>query len=141
MSNKPGKREAQEPSSSKQQDRFNRFAWRDAVFADKEVSAAPKCLAFGIAQHVNRETGEAFVGTRALADVCGFSRAWVRKTVPLLAATGWMQVQYGSRGSGIDHANHYKINPDKGHPVCPISESDRGALFAAQRAPRVPRTT
>ena len=118
MSNRPAQRRAQEPSSRKQQDNFNRFAWRDAVFADKDVSAAQKCLAFGIAQHVNGETGEAVVSTVTLAKVCGSSETWVRKTIPSLAGTGWMQVQYGSKGRGKDHCNRYKVNPEKAHPVC-----------------------
>ena len=48
---------------ARKKDRYNRFAWRDAVFADPKTPTNAKCLAFAIAKHVNRETGEAFPST------------------------------------------------------------------------------
>ena len=73
MRNKPAAREAQEPSTSapKKKDKFNRFAWRDAVFADPKTPLNAKCLAFGIAKFVDGETGEAYPSTVTLAEVCG----------------------------------------------------------------------
>jgi hypothetical protein len=105
--------------------KFNRFAWRDDVFADTDVPAGPKCLAYGVAQFINCETGEAIVGTRKLAKVCGFSQSWVRKQVPLLAATGWMQVHVGRRGSGEDCSSRYKMIRNRVHPVCSHPDADR----------------
>jgi len=104
-------------------DRYNRFAWRDAVFADTDVTASVKCLAYGIAEYINHETGEANVGTRKLAEACGNSQTWVTKTIPLLAATGWLQVlRKGRRGSGEGCAGLYKMNRKKEHPVCSHKE-------------------
>jgi hypothetical protein len=113
---------AQATAQAPKRDRFNRFAWRDDVFADTDVSAPLKCLAHGIARFINRETGEAVVGTRKLAEVCGFSQAWVRKQVPLFAATGWAKVKVGHRGSGQDACNTYKMNRNREHPVCSLSD-------------------
>jgi hypothetical protein len=112
-------------AQASKQDNFNRFAWRDDVFADAEILAAPKCLAFGIAQFINCETGEATVTTRKLAKVCGFSQAWVRKTVPLLAAAGWCSVQVGRQGSGPDCTSRYKMNPTREHTGCSLPDADR----------------
>jgi hypothetical protein len=77
-------------------DKFDRFAWRDAVFADPKTPPNAKCLAFGIAKFVDGETGEAFPSTVTLAEVCGFSEAWVRKVIPVLCDAGWMEVQSGA---------------------------------------------
>jgi hypothetical protein len=104
-------------------DRYNRFAWRDDVFADTDASNRAKCLAFGLAQFINHETGEAKVGTRALAKACGNSQTWVTTTIPLLAATGWMQVlQKGRRGSGENCAGLYKMNRTREHTGCSLSD-------------------
>lgn len=106
--------------------RFNRFAWRDNVFADTDISAGLKCLAFAIAQFINCETGEANVGTRALAEVCGNSQTWVCNTLPLLAATGWLQVlRKGRRGSGLDCAGIYKMDRKREHTGCSLPDAQR----------------
>jgi hypothetical protein len=113
-------------------DKFDRYAWRDAVFADPKTPANAKCLTFGIAKYVNGETGEAVVWTATLAKVCGFSQTWVRNTIPVLHNTGWAVIQIGSRGRGWDHCNVYRINPEKRTP-CSLMERPkkrtRGALF------------
>jgi hypothetical protein len=52
---------------ARKKDRYNRFAWRDAVFADPKTPTNAKCLAYGIATFVNGGTGEAKVSTPKLA--------------------------------------------------------------------------
>jgi hypothetical protein len=104
---------------ARKKDRFNRFKWRDAVFADPKTPANAKCLAFGIANYINGETGDARVSTITLAKNCGFSEKWVRKTIPVLRATGWMEVEFGSQGRGDKHCNRYRINRKK-RPPCTV---------------------
>jgi hypothetical protein len=94
-------------------DKFDRYAWRDAVFADPKTSLVVKVLAFGIAQHVNGATGEARVGTETLAADCGMSDKWVRNNIPELHNSGWVVVEFGSKGRGRKHCNVYRINPEK----------------------------
>ena len=48
-----------------------------------------------------------------LPQACGFTDKWVRNTVPELHNTGWLQIEIGSRGRGVDHCNIYRINPEK----------------------------
>jgi hypothetical protein len=113
-------------------DKFDRYAWRDAVFADPKTPTNAKCLAFGIAKYVNGETGEAVVWTATLAEVCGLSQTWVRNTIPVLHNTGWAVIQIGSRGRGLDHCNVYRINPVKRTPSALLEmpkKRTRGALF------------
>jgi hypothetical protein len=109
-------RDGKSGRSTCKRDRFDRYRWRDDVFADPKTPANAKCLAFGIAKYVNQETGEAFPSTKTLAKICGFSERWVRKTIPVLQATGWMEVQLGTRGRGDSHCNRYRINRKKRTP-------------------------
>jgi hypothetical protein len=136
-SHMPDAHRAQEPSAhssitsatpaskTRRKDKFNRFAWRDAVFADSKTPANAKVLAFGIAKFVNGETGEAIPSTVTLAEVCGCSQAWVRKTIPVLQATGWLDVEYGSRGRGDKHCNRYRINPEKSTPCALLANREK----------------
>jgi hypothetical protein len=113
-------------------DKFDRYAWRDAVFADPKTPANAKCLAFGIAKHVNGETGEAVVSTPKLAKVCGFSATWVRNTIPVLHNIGWAVIEIGSKGRGKDHCNVYRINPEKRTPYALLKRPEnrrRGAIL------------
>lgn len=120
---------------ARKKDRFNRFAWRDAVFADPETSANAKCLAFAIAKHVSGETGEAFPSTMTLAKECGMSEKWVRNTIPELQSTGWMEFQRGSRGRGDKHCNRYRINRKK-RPQCPdLKPSAVSGFSGPEKAP------
>jgi hypothetical protein len=113
-------------------DKFDRYAWRDAVFADPKTPANAKCLAFGIAKHINGETGEAKVSTPTLAKVCGFSATWVRNTIPILHNVGWAVIEIGSKGRGEDHCNVYRINSEKRTPSALLKRSEnrtRGAIL------------
>src|SRR5450631_858020 len=103
-------------------DRFNRHAWRDAVFADPKTPANAKVLAHGIAKFVNSETGEAYPSTLTLAKVCGFSEKTVRNLIPVLQSTGWIEVQFGSKGRGEKHCNRYSINPEKRTPCTVLAD-------------------
>ena len=89
---------------ARKKDRFNRFAWRDAVFADPETSANAKCLAFAIAKHVSGETGEAFPSTMTLAEECGMSEKWVRNTIPELQSPAGWSSNVAVEGAGISTA-------------------------------------
>jgi hypothetical protein len=102
-------------------DKFNRRAWADDVHADHKTPDNAKCLAFGIAKFVNKETGEARPSTLTLAKVCGKSETWVRKMIPVLQATGWIDVAYGSKGRGEAHCNVYRINPEKRTPCAVLA--------------------
>lgn len=113
-------------------DKFDRYAWRDAVFADPKTPTNAKCLAFGIAKHVNGETGEAVVSTPKLAKVCGRSATWVRDTIPVLHNIGWVVIEIGSKGRGEDHCNVYRINPEKRTPSALLKRPEnrrRGAIL------------
>jgi hypothetical protein len=109
-------------------DKFNRFAWSDAVHADPETPINAKCLAYGIAKFVNGETGEACPSTVTLAETCGLSETWVRKVIPLLRDAGWMEVEFGSRGRGEGHCNRYRINTEKRTPCAVLSKPVKCAV-------------
>jgi len=94
------------------------------VRADK-IPPAPKGLAAGIAEYVNAETGEAYPSTRTLAEVCGYSEKWIRNTIPMLASTGRMDVELGSRGRGEKHCNRFRINPEKRTPCTLLSRPEK----------------
>lgn len=83
---------------ARKKDRYNRFAWRDAVFADPKTPTNAKCLAYGIATFVNGGTGDAVVSTPKLAKVCGRPATWVRDTIPVLHNIGWVVIEIGSKG-------------------------------------------
>jgi hypothetical protein len=123
----------QDPSTSpaenfsptkKQRDKFSRYKWARDVRADA-VSAAVKVLAAGIAEFVDAETGEAYPSTRTLAEVCGYSEKWVRNTIPMLANTGWMDVELGSRGRGEKHCNRFRIKPEKRTPCTLLAKPEK----------------
>jgi hypothetical protein len=122
------------PAKTRGKDKFDRYAWRDDVFADPATPQNAKCLAFGITKFANAETGEAYPSTRTLAEVCGMSQAWVRKTIPVLRNTGWIDVELGSRGRGEKHCNRFRINPEKSTPCALLSVPEKSTPAGDQDA-------
>jgi helix-turn-helix protein len=83
------------------------FASLDVIVADKELPSAAFGVAYVIAQHLNKETNEAFPGTDVIAEEAGLAQSTVRAMVDKLAERGHYAVEFGSRGSG--HSNKYRL--------------------------------
>jgi Tfp pilus assembly major pilin PilA len=64
--------------------------WLTAVMADHRINVQAKVAAFSIMQHVNRETGRAFVSDATIADKTGMSRKTVVRGRNDLRAAGWI---------------------------------------------------
>jgi hypothetical protein len=64
--------------------------WLDAVMADHSLGASAKVAAFCIMQHLNRESGTAFVSDKTITDKTGIGNRWVRESRNELRASGWI---------------------------------------------------
>jgi hypothetical protein len=88
------------------------FMWLDQVLADQSLPAAAFRVAYVIAKHVNRGTGDAFLGTRRLSEKAGVSRVFAIKAMRLLETTGHLAVE---NGNGRGNTNRYQM-VEKGAP-------------------------
>jgi hypothetical protein len=81
------------------------FAWLDQVAADPAVTAAGFLLAYRIAKHINRGTGDAWPSQPLLATEARLSVRSIRDLTDQLEAAGHLTI-IGSRGRG--HSCRYR---------------------------------
>jgi hypothetical protein len=67
-----------------------KFDWIDAVMADRHLDARAKVIAYCLMQHLNRETGFAFVSDPTITDKTGMPNRWVRRARNDLRTAGWI---------------------------------------------------
>jgi hypothetical protein len=115
MTNRTIASEAQEPSASspEKSSKINSrkhtrsvFEWLDGVAAHTDVPSSAFRIAYVIAQHLNKNTGEAFPSTETIASESGLAPSTVRALINELIETGHLAVEFGSRGRG--HPNRYR---------------------------------
>lgn len=78
-------------------DRFtaDKLAWLEQVQDDAALSATAFAVAFGIARHLNRETGDAWPSQATLGEMAGVSDRQIRKLLKLLQCQGHLDIQTG----------------------------------------------
>jgi hypothetical protein len=96
------------------------FQWLDQIAADPAVTAAGFLLAYRIAKHINRETGDAWPSQPLLATEMRLTVRSVRELSDQLEAAGHLNV-IASRGRG--HSCRYRLILKAG-PVQPAPEPD-----------------
>jgi hypothetical protein len=82
------------------------FMWLDQVLADQSLPAAAFRVAYIISRHINRGTGDAWLGTRRLSEKAGVSRNFAIKAMRLLETTGHLAVE---DGHGRGNTNRYRM--------------------------------
>ncbi len=112
-SNKPAAPDAQassddpdEKKSAKQHTR-DLFKWLDQVALDSSLRPSAFKAAYVIAEHVNRETGEAWPSSTTIAARCGLSQPTVVELVRSLEAAGHLEIEPGRAGRG--HSHRYRL--------------------------------
>jgi hypothetical protein len=111
------------------------FNFLAAVCADKKTSRGSAMkVAFAISQHINWETGEAFLSLDTLAKECGIWPTSVALAVENLADCGLLEFERGSQGSG--HSHRYRL-PEKYYPAAASlpNPTDRSAGSVQYGAP------
>jgi hypothetical protein len=117
VSNKPGKRDAQETTSNvvgfpaadrlaKQHTR-DLFIWFRQVCRDPSLEKSDFKIAFVIGDHVNRTSGEAWPALETIADECSVKKDTVIAAVRRLTNAGYLAVDPGRAGRGM--SNHYRL--------------------------------
>lgn len=84
----------------------DRLRWLDQVLADRELTAFAFAVAYVIAGHVNRETGEAWPSQATIAGKVGSTDRGVRKTVEQLAERGHLAI---TTPTGRKGGNRYRL--------------------------------
>jgi hypothetical protein len=108
-------------------DSFTRgqFMWLDQVLADQSLPMGVFQVAYVIAKHVNRGTGDAWLGTRRLSEKAGVSRPFAIKAMRLLEAAGYLAVE---NGTGRGNTNRYRMigngSPDEQETVHAVNHLD-----------------
>ena len=97
-------------------DTFTRdlFAWLDQVIRDPSLPAAAFKVAYAIAQHINRGTGEAWPSTITIAKMIAMSKGSVVAMNRHLEKEGHLQIENGCQGRG--HSHRYRLTI-KGRPA------------------------
>ena len=119
MTNKTTAREAQEqpstaPEKSAREFTGDIFRWLDQVAIDPDLPPSAFKIAYVIAEHVNRQSGEAWPSSRTIAKACALSQPTVIELVPKLVANGHLALEPGRAGRG--HSHRYRLIP-KDRPV------------------------
>jgi hypothetical protein len=78
------------PSSDSRLSTSAKLDWIDAVMADHRLDARAKVIAFCIVQHVNRNTGVAFVSDTTISDKTAIPSRWVQRARNALRTAGWI---------------------------------------------------
>lgn len=68
----------------------NKLDWMGAVMSDPRLDARAFEIAFCIAQHVNQQTGIAFLSDEVIADKTGIPGRWISRARRALRETGWI---------------------------------------------------
>ena len=120
MATKPAAREAQASSASgsitfsASQFTSDIFRWLDQVAIDPDLPPSAFKIAYVIAEHVNRQSGDAWPSSRTIATACALSQPTVIELVPKLVTNGHLALEPGRAGRG--HSHRYRLIP-KDRPV------------------------
>lgn len=107
----------------------DRMAWLERVQDDPEISAAGFCLAFAIARHLSRRTGEAWPGQKRLGDMAGVKERHVRTLLKALVDQGHLTIESG----GFQRPDRYRpAIPDRHHSAA-IDRHHSAALEGPDR--------
>jgi hypothetical protein len=127
VSNKPGKHEAQDttstvvkfPASSRWANSPKEHTKKICTFAfkqvnrDHELSAHARSVAIDIAQHVNWEDGFAEVAMEKTAERLGYSETTVTKCRDMLVARGYFKYEPGRAGRGYSGRYWPVLQPEE----------------------------
>jgi hypothetical protein len=105
------------------------FRWLDQVAADPQVSAAGFVLAYRIAKHINRGTGDAWPSQATLAAEARLTVRSIRDLSAQLEAAGHLII-VGSRGRGVSCRYRWILRAEPDQPE-PESETETGIEAAA----------
>jgi hypothetical protein len=99
---------------SQSRDTFTRdlFSWLDQVIRDPSLPAAAFKVAYAIALHINRGTGEAWPSTITIAKMIAMSKGSVVAMNRHLE--GHLEIENGCQGRG--HSHRYRLTM-KGQPA------------------------
>lgn len=99
-------------------DRFtaDKLAWLERVQDDPAVSAAAFSVAFAIARHLNRKTGEAWPGQATLGTMAGVGERQVRNLLKQLTEAGHIEVTAG----GFQRPDRYRLAAPDRQPIAAI---------------------
>jgi hypothetical protein len=100
------------------------FAWLKQIARDKNVPSSAFRVAFVIAQHFNKNSGEAYPSTETIGSQSALYPSSVRAMVDALAEHGHLAVVWGRKGRG--HPNRYSM----------ILKPQQAAVLSARKAPR-----
>jgi hypothetical protein len=98
------------------------FQWLDQVAADPKVSAAGFVVAYRIAKHINRSTGDAWPSQATLAAEARLTVRSIRDLSAQLEAAGHLTI-IGSRGRGVSCRYRWILREEPDQPE-PESESE-----------------
>jgi len=112
------------PSSDRKIATSEKLDWLDAVMADHSLDARAKVIAYCIMQHVNRETGTAFVSDATITDKTGMPNRWVRRARNDLRAASWITWKRTT-----NTANRYSILTE---PMAAIAEQQQSLKQARE---------
>jgi hypothetical protein len=101
-------------------DSFTRdmFTWLNQVNADPELPGSAVKVALAIAQHINRQTGEAWPSHPMIASEISMSPDTVKDMVGRLRQAGHLAVEVGR---GLGHSSRYRLILKKGEPSPPLN--------------------
>src|SRR3981081_1057635 len=102
---KPTPRIAQEPSP--RQHTRDLFAWLDQVALDRNLPSSAFKVAYVIAEHVNRASGDAWPSTERIGQGCALKQSTVVDLVRRLHAAGHLAIEPGRAGRG--HSHRYRL--------------------------------
>lgn len=99
-------------------DRFtaDKMAWLERVQDDPAVSAAAFSVAFAIARHLNRKTGDAWPGQATLGAMAGVGERQVRNLLKQLTEAGHIEVTAG----GFQRPDRYRLAASDRQPIAAI---------------------
>src|SRR5436309_10374497 len=112
MTNRTAAREAQDPQSAAPEKSAREFTgdifrWLDQVAIDPDLPPSAFKIAYVIAEHVNRQSGDAWPSSRTIATACALSQPSVIDLVPKLVANGHLALEPGRAGRG--HSHRYRL--------------------------------
>lgn len=86
----------------------NKWRWLDQVVVDDDLPPSAFKVAYVIANHINRGSGDAWPSTSRIAKCIGMSKGTVVEMARRLENHGHIAVERGSQGRG--HSHHYRMN-------------------------------
>lgn len=83
------------------------FDWLRQVRDDDRLTYADFVIAFTIADHINRETGDAWPALQTIADLCKTTKNTVIASTRRMAKCGHLEIEPGRAGRG--HSTRYRL--------------------------------